>query len=91
MLQHQREVAMITLGVDAHKQVHMAVALDEAGHELGRWRGPNSQRGWEELAGWAAELGEPRQRGIEGAWNYGRGLAQHLVTRGEVVYEVNPR
>ena len=38
---------MITLGVDAHKQVHVAVALDDAGHELGRWRGPNSQRGWQ--------------------------------------------
>jgi transposase len=29
--------------------------------------------------------------GIEGAWNYGRGLAQYLVDTGEVVYEVNPR
>jgi transposase len=82
---------MITLGVDAHKQVHVAVALDEAGHELGRWRGPNSQRGWEELARWAVELGGPRQWGIEGAWNYGRGLAQHLVASGETVYEINPR
>ncbi len=25
------------------------------------------------------------------AWNYGRGLAQHLVTSGEQVYEANPR
>ncbi len=82
---------MITLGVDAHKQVHVAVALDDAGHELGRWRGPNSQRGWEQLARWAVELGGPRRWGIEGAWNYGRGLAQHLVASGETVYEVNPR
>jgi transposase len=82
---------MITLGVDAHKQVHVAVALDDAGHELGRWRGPNSQRGWEQLARWAVELGEPRRWGIEGAWNYGRGLAQQLVASGETVYEVNPR
>lgn len=82
---------MITLGVDAHKQVHVAVALDAAGHELGRWRGPNSQRGWKELARWAAALGGPRRWGIEGAWNYGRGLAQHLVASGETVYEVNPR
>ncbi|MDP9353034.1 MAG: transposase, partial [Chloroflexota bacterium] len=29
--------------------------------------------------------------GIEGAWNLGRGLAQHLVGAGEAVYEVNPR
>jgi len=36
-------------------------------------------------------LGAPRRWGIEGAWNYGRGLAQHLVATGETVHEVNPR
>ena len=30
---------MITIGVDAHKQVHVALALDDAGRELGHWRG----------------------------------------------------
>ncbi len=29
--------------------------------------------------------------GIEGAWNYGRELAQFLVADGEIVYEINPR
>ena len=82
---------MITLGVDAHKQVHAAVALDEAGQALGHWRGPNSRCGWEALHEWAVGLDGPRQWGIEGAWNYGRGLAQHLVDAGEAVYEVNPR
>ena len=82
---------MITIGVDAHKGLHVAVALDEAGRELTRWQGPNSRRAWAELAQWAAALGAPRQWGIEGAWNYGRGLAQHLVSAGETVYEVNPR
>ena len=82
---------MVTIGVDAHKQGHAAVALDDAGQALGHWRGPNSREGWATLHTWAAELGAPRQWGIEGAWNYGRGLAQHLVDAGEVVYEVNPR
>jgi transposase len=82
---------MLTLGVDAHKQVHVAVAVDAAGQELGQWRGPNTPDGWHELAAWACTLGEPRQWGIEGAWNYGRGLAQQLVEDGEVVYEVNAR
>lgn len=82
---------MITIGVDAHKRVHVAVALDEAGRELGQWRGPNSAEGWRGLRDWAAGLGDRRQFGIEGAWNYGRGLAQHLVAAGETVYEVNPR
>ena len=82
---------MITIGVDAHKRVHMAVAVDAAGRELARWRGPNSVAGWQELARWAAALGGPVRWGIEGAWNYGRGLAQHVVAGGAAVYEVNAR
>jgi len=82
---------MISIGVDAHKQVHVALALDEGGRELGRWQGPNSQGGWSDLLQWAVNLGSPRQWGIEGAWNYGRGLAQHLVVSGETVSEVNAR
>jgi transposase len=82
---------MITIGVDAHKQVHVAVALDEAGREISRWHGANSPTGWAAVRSWAGCLGEMRQWGIEGAWNYGRGLAQSLVTSGETVYEVNAR
>ena len=82
---------MITIGVDAHKGLDVAVALDDAGREIGHWQGANSRRAWGELGQWAANLGTPRQWGIEGAWNYGRGLAQHLVGAGETVYEVNPR
>ena len=82
---------MLTLGVDAHKRLHEAVALDDAGREVGRRRVPNSAAGWRELQAWAAGLGGPRRWGIEGAWGYGRGLAQHLVEAGETVYEVSPR
>jgi transposase len=57
----------------------------------GWWRGPNSPDGWQAAYQWAAALGGPRQWGIEGAWNYGRGLAQCLVAGGETVYEINPR
>ena len=66
---------MITIGVDAHKRLHVALALNEAGQELGGWRGANDKGGWESIAVWAASLGSERQWGIEGAWNYGRGLA----------------
>lgn len=81
---------MLTIGVDAHKRVNMAVAIDAAGREVARWRGPNSVEGWRQLAAWAAGLGDARW-GIEGAWNYGRGLAQSLVEAGAAVYEVNAR
>jgi len=78
---------MLTIGVDAHKRVNMAVAIDAAGREVARWRGPNSVEGWQQLAAWASALGSDRRWGIEGAWNYGRGLAQALVAAGAEVYE----
>lgn len=85
------EVRMITIGVDAHKRVHVAVALDAAGRQLGVWKGANCARAWQELCDWAVAFGGQRVWGVEGAWSYGRGLAQHLVLEGEVVYDVNSR
>src|SRR5918998_6677801 len=82
---------MVTIGVDAHKHIHQALALDETGTILGTWRGPNTRDGWQQLRTWAAPLPTPRQWGIEGAWHYGRGLAQVLVADNETVYEVNSR
>jgi transposase len=86
---------MLTIGIDAHKRIHAAVALDEAGRTLATWRGPNSPEGWAEVAAWAAAhaatSGAERRWGIEGAGHYGRGLAQYLVGQGETVYDINPR
>ena len=82
---------MITIGVDAHKRIHVALAVDDAGRELGDWRGPNSVDGWASLANWAFGLGSERRWGVEGAWSYGGGLAQYLVRLGQTVYDVNPR
>ena len=87
----REEADVITIGVDAHKRLNVALALDEAGQPVGQWRGPNTPDGWQALSRWADEHGAPRRWGVEGAWNYGRGLAQHLVAAGETVYEVNPR
>ena len=67
---------MITIGVDAHTQRHAAVAVDPAGREITTWGGANRIDGWQHLARWAATLGSPCRWGIEGAWNYGRGLAR---------------
>ncbi len=82
---------MVTLGVDAHKSVHQALALDDAGTILGSWRGATTPDCWQHVLAWAETFPGPRQWGIEGAWNYGRGLAQFLVARHERVFEVNPR
>lgn len=82
---------MIVIGVDAHKRLHVAVAINEQGQSLSEWRGANGPAGWEAFVGWAQSLGPDRRIGIEGAWNLGRGLAQFLVELGEDVFEVNSR
>jgi transposase len=82
---------MLTIGVDPHKSVHHAVAVDELGKALGEWRGENSPTGWASLREWARSLAEEAQWGIEGAWSNGHGLAQYLVGQGEAVYDVPPR
>jgi transposase len=79
------------IGVDPHKRLHVALAVDEAGNDVGEWPGPNSPEGWAGLSAWAADLGSARQWGIEGAWSYGRGISQQLVSQGETVYDINPR
>lgn len=81
---------MVVVGVDAHKEVHVAVAVDDRGRPIETWEGSNSEASWQELLTWAGQWPD-RQWGIEGTGNYGHGLAQHLVSAGEHIYEVNPR
>ena len=89
----------LTIGVDAHKRVHAAVAVDGQGRVLEQWRGPNTPEGWQAVAAWADQVAAgvavapsgTLTWGIEGAWQYGRGLAQQLVAGGAAVVDVNPR
>lgn len=43
---------MNVIGVDCHKWVQAAVAIDEQGHEIGQWRGANTPAGWAEVQAW---------------------------------------
>jgi transposase len=82
---------MITVGVDAHKTMHVGVALDEAGKVVSEWTGGNTVAEWGRYHDWLVGLGDERAVGIEGAGSYGYGLARALVAAGERVYEVNSR
>jgi len=80
---------VIWIGVDAHKQVHLAVAINSEGVQ-GERRIPNTAVAWAALLAWARQWPE-RIWAVEGAWSLGRGLAQYLATQGERVHEVNGR
>ncbi len=82
---------MISVGVDSHQQIHVAVALSEQGRVVGEWSGGNTSSAWHSFGEWLEGLGGERQVGIEGSGSYGYGLSRALLHAGETVYEVNSR
>jgi transposase len=76
----------VAVGVDTHKAVHVAVALDRLGRELGSCELEASEGGYERLLRWARSLGNCCFA-IEGAASYGAGLARFLASRAVPVFE----
>jgi transposase len=76
----------VAIGVDTHKEVHVAVALDARGAQLDCREIPTSPEGYRSLLCWAQELGVPAFA-IEGTGSYGAGLARFLEQGEVAVYE----
>jgi transposase len=79
----------VTVGVDTHADVHVAVAKDSFGRRLDATSVPTTPAGYAELLGWAQRLGQPDAWGIEGTGSFGAGLARFLRAEGQIVVEVN--
>lgn len=79
----------ITVGVDTHKHVHVAVAIDSLGVRLGELNVAVDTGGYRQLAVWAEAWGVVDAFGVEGTGSYGVGLASYLRRRGHRVVEVN--
>jgi transposase len=84
--EHNRK---IIVGVDTHKFVHVAVAIDNLGTRLGDRHVPANREGYARLEAWAASLGRVAAFGIEGTGSYGIGLASFLRRLGHRIVEVN--
>jgi transposase len=78
----------VAIGVDSHKSSLAAAALDELGREVDVREFPNDAGGHDALLQWSRAQGRESVIGIEGAGNFGAGLARHLIDAGESVYEV---
>src|SRR5215211_2371271 len=76
----------VAIGVDTHKDVHVAVACDRLGRELDGCQLQASASGYAQLWQWAQALGEPAFA-IEGCGSYGAGLARFLQASGASVFE----
>jgi transposase len=85
---HQTDVA-ITVGVDTHNDIHVAVAIDALGRRLGELAVPATAAGYQQLHCWAENLGPCNAYGVEGTGSYGAGLARYLRSCGARVVEVN--
>ena len=79
----------VVIGVDTHKDQHVAVAIDERGVRLGEKHVSVATCGYEELERWSCNLGEIHSFGVEGTGSYGAGVARLLTGRGYTVIEVN--
>src|ERR687897_866475 len=76
----------VAIGVDTHKHVHVAVALDRFGAQLGSREVATTESGYRSLLAWALELGLPAFA-IEGCGSYGAGLVRFLELAGVAVWE----
>ena len=81
--------ARIIVGVDTHRDEHVAVAIDQLGARLGEHRALTTSSGYEGLDRWAMGLGEVVAFGIEGTGSFGAGLARYLAGVGRTVIEVS--
>ena len=79
----------VVVGVDTHKDGHVAVAVDQLGARLCERRVATTTQGYADLERWANSLGVVRTFGIEGTGCYGAGLARFLTGCGYHVVEVN--
>ena len=79
----------VIVGVDTHKHVHVAVAVDHLGARLGSCSVPANRGGYAELVAWARTLGAVEAFGIEGTGSYGVGLASFVRRHAVRVVEVN--
>ena len=77
--------ARVVVGIDTHKDEHVAVAVDGLGVRLGDHRLSTTIAGYADLEGWAAGLGDTVTFGVEGTGSYGAGLARFLSSRGHTV------
>ena len=77
------------VGVDTHRDEHvLAVVVASTGAVVAQRSVAATSRGYGQAVRFAAEqAGGRRVWAVEGAGNYGVGLARHLSGRGEIVFE----
>jgi transposase len=87
-MDHNQPPRRVVIGVDTHKYVHVAAALDGFGARLDARSFVADSSGYEQLIEWAIGFEGRLTFGVEGTGSYGAGLASALRRRGIGVVEV---
>jgi transposase len=80
---------LVIVGIDTHKDLHVAAAIDDKGKILDTLSFTTTTFGFRQLIKWTKKLGTPHRFGIEGTGSYGASLTRFLLAEGFDVVEVN--
>jgi transposase len=79
----------VVLGVDTHKDVHVAAVVSILGAQVADATFPTTAAGYRQLLAWALGFGVLHRAGVEGTGSYGVALSRYLRRSGVIVIEVN--
>ncbi|WP_327743454.1 IS110 family transposase [Streptomyces europaeiscabiei] len=79
----------VLLGVDTHKDVHVAAVITSTGVLLGIRGFPTTREGYLQLLSWARTFGQLQLAGVECTRSYGAALTRYLHHEGITVTDVN--
>jgi transposase len=79
----------VVLGVDTHKDFHVAAIVTTQSKFVASERFPTTAEGYRQLLAWARRHGDVRRAGVECTGSYGAALTRLLLEEGVVVLEVN--
>lgn len=79
----------VVLGVDTHKDIHVAAVVSELGALLDSRAFPATAAGYRRMLAWTRTFGVLRRAGVECTGSYGAALTRHLLAAGVEVIEVN--
>lgn len=83
------------VGIDAHKDFHLALTCNRFEEKLALWKVPNNLKGIEKFVKQVEVLAHQKKSlttifGIENSRGNGELLTQYLLNNNNIVYEVNP-
>ena len=83
------DTAEVVLGVDTHKDAHVAAVLTALGAPVATSSFPTTANGYRQLLAWARGFGTVHRAGVECTGSYGAALSRHLRSEAVTVIEVN--